>query len=359
MNRARLRTVLTVSTAALVLSSCSLMGSEGESGDKAKGGDAGSTTEVVIVAHESFNLSKKLIRQFEKDSGYELTIRAGGDTGQLASKLSLTADNPDADVAFGIDNTFASRLLDAGAFAVNEPANPGADEFQLAEGSDRLTAIDHGSVCVNVDKEWFAESDLKQPTSLDDLTKPAYKGLFVVPGASTSSPGMAFLIASVAEYGDDWEAWWEDLMANDAKIVDGWTDAYYGDFTGASDKGKRPIVVSYDSSPAFSVPEDQPDVTTTQALLDTCFRQVEYAGVLEGADNPEGAKALIDFLLTDEVQAQIPDLMYMYPVVDGIELPAEWATFAPRAETPYEMSPEDIAANREAWLTDWTEIITR
>ena len=145
-------------------------------------------------------------------------------------------------------------------------------------------------------------------------------------------------------------------MANGAKVVDGWEDAYYGDFTAGSDNGTRPIVVSYDSSPAFTVSGGR---TTTAALLDTCFRQVEYAGVLEGADNPAGAEALVDWMLTDEVQSALPESMYVFPVMPGATVPEDWARFAEQPSDPYEVDPAEIAAQREEWLTEWTDVISR
>ena len=216
--------------------------------------------------------------------------------------------------------------------------------------------IDSASVCVNVDTAWFDAEGLEPPQTLDDLTDPAYADLLVTPGASTSSPGMAFFLATVAEHGDDWPDYWTDLLANGAKVVDGWEDAYYGDFTAGSENGTRPIVVSYDSSPAFTVADGR---TTTAALLDTCFRQVEYAGVLAGADNPDGAQALIDWMLTDEVQSALPESMYVFPVMPGATVPDDWAEFAPQPTDPYEVSPEEIAANREQWLTEWTDVVSR
>ena len=363
MKSARMRAVLTTSvTAALVaatLASCSLATSDGEVNSSAKApsqGEVGGT--VVLATHESFTLPKKLIKQFEDETGYDVQVRAAGDAGTLATKLSLTADNPIGDAAFGIDNTFASRPLEAGAFAPYEPASLPPEKYLLAEGADRLTPIDTGSVCVNVDTAWFKRQGIATPRTLQDLVDPTYRGLFVTPGASTSSPGMAFFLATVAEFGDDggWRDYWTDLLANDALVVDGWEDAYYGDFTAGSDKGTRPIVVSYDSSPAFTIKDGR---SSTKALLDTCFRQVEYAGVLAGADNPDGAQALIDWLLTDEVQSQIPELMYMFPVSPSAQIPEDWAKFARQPENPYEVAPTEIADKREQWLTEWTDVVTR
>ncbi len=342
--------------ALLAASACSTVGNS-ESDDTETDGPV--PDEVVLVTHESFALPDELVAEFEKESGFKLVTRAAGDAGTLSAKLSLTQGNPTGDVAFGIDNTFASRTLDEGVFDTYAPTLPeGADAYALPESADKLTPVDVGHVCVNVDKTWFAEKKLTPPATLEDLTKPAYKDLFVTPGASTSSPGMAFLLSTVAEYGDDWPAYWERLLANGTEIVDGWSDAYYTDFTQGGEGGTRPIVLSYDSSPAFTISKDKKS-STTAALLDTCFRSVEYAGVLAGAENPDGAEALIDFLLTDEVQAALPESMYVFPVSSTVELPKDWAAFAEQPTAPYDVDPAEIAANRESWLTEWTDVTTR
>lgn len=343
---------------ALPLNACSLAGSHGDD-DSGGSGDADTPSQVVLVTHDSFALPKKLIKQFESDSGYTLKVRPSGDAGKLASTLSLTAGNPTGDAAFGVDNAFASRPLEADVFAEYDPElPPGADQYALDEGGDRLFPVDTGGVCVNVDDAWFAEKGQQPPKTLDDLTDPQYRDLFVAPGAQTSSPGLAFLLATISEYGDDWPDYWSDLMDNGAKLTSGWSDAYYVDFTAGGGKSpSRPIVVSYDSSPAFTIGKD--GTSTTSALLDTCYQQVEYAGVLEGADNPDGAEELVDFLLSDEVQAALPENMYVFPVSDDVTLPEDWATFAEPAPDPFRMDPQEVADNRDEWLTTWSDITSR
>jgi thiamine transport system substrate-binding protein len=347
-------TCLAISAGAVT--SCGLAAEKAQEKDeKAK---AGST--VVLVTHDSFNLPKKLITKFEKDTGLKLEVRQSGDAGELTSKLVLSQGNPLGDVAFGVDNTFASEALDNDVFAETDVDLPdSAEDLRVEGGEDRLAPIDQASVCVNIDKTWFADHDVTPPSTLDDLTDPAYKDLFVVPGALTSSPGLAFLLTTVAAYGEDgWQDYWADLLDNGAKLTKGWEDAYFVDFTAGSKKGTRPIVLSYDTSPAFTVVKKS-DETTTAALLDTCFRQVEYAGVLENAKNPAGAEELIQFLLSDEVQSVIPENMYVFPVDDQVELPADWAKFAEQPTSPYEVSPAEIAEHRKDWQKEWRDITSR
>ncbi|MBM9461023.1 thiamine ABC transporter substrate-binding protein [Nocardioides sp. zg-536] len=334
----------------LALTGCSLVGSGDDGADSDK--------KVTLVTHESFGLPEELIAEFEKDTGYDLEIAKLDDAGALTNELVLTKDKPVGDVVFGIDNTFATRAVDEGVFAPYAPQLPeGAADYALdGKGADVLTPVDTGNVCVNVDDAWFAAKKLPAPRTLEDLTKPAYRDLFVLPGASTSSPGLAFLLATIARYGDDWADYWTRLVDNGAKVVKGWSDAYFTDFTFSG--GDRPIVVSYDSSPVFTL-DEAGKRSTTSALLDGCYRQVEYAGVLDGeGTNTAGARAVIDWLVSDEVQAAMTQ-MYVFPVSTQVDLPAEWAEFAVRPERTEQLDPDEVTANRSAWLEEWTEIISR
>ncbi|GAB3311811.1 thiamine ABC transporter substrate-binding protein [Epidermidibacterium keratini] len=313
---------------------------------------------LVVVTHDSWAAPDELIAQFEKDSGITLDIQTGGDAGEVTNKLVLGKDDPIGDVVYGIDNTFATRAIDAGVlepYAATLPQSAAA--YQIAgDGKDQLTPIDYGDVCINVDNAWFTAQGITPPVTLDDLTKPEYQNLTVAPGAATSSPGMAFLLATIGAYGEDgWQAYWSALMANGLKLVSGWSDAYSVDFSGGEGKGDRPIVVSYASSPPFTIPEGG-TAPTTSALLDTCFRQVEYAGIVKGTEKSDAAKEFIDFLVSKEFQAVIPDNMYVYPVDDSVSLPQSWAEYAQVSPNPFTVDPQTIAANRDAWLSEWSDI---
>ncbi|MGZ4446077.1 MAG: thiamine ABC transporter substrate-binding protein [Nocardioides sp.] len=340
-----------------VLASCSVVG---ESDSSPATTSTGKIKDVVLVTHDSFVLPKPVVRDFESQTGYHLVVKASGDGGTLTNKLVLTKDDPTGDVSFGVDNTFASRALDEGVFApysFSEPA--GVSDYALP-GDDQhaLTPVDNGNVCVNVDDTWFKAHHVPEPTTLDDLTDPAYRNLFVLPGAATSSTGMAFLLTTVAKYGDAWPDYWKKLMANGAELTSGWSDAYEVDFTQGGGKGDRPIVLSYDSSPAFTVPKGS-DTSTTHALLDTCFRQVEYVGVLHGATNVPGAEAFVRFMTSDEVQRALPESMYVFPVVTGTPLPSDWAHFATQPTAPYAVDPAEVASHRDEWLREWSDVTSQ
>ncbi|MFC8190507.1 thiamine ABC transporter substrate binding subunit [Cellulomonas sp. NPDC057328] len=354
------RTLALAGVASLALSACSAVGggADDASGDPSGSADAGT---VTLVTHESFALAEGLLEQFEEESGLTVEVVQQADAGALANQLVLTKDAPLGDVVYGLDNTFATRALDEGVVVPADVTAPAAEDAAAyaVEGDDEgaLIAVDYSDVCLNVDTTWFAAQGVPEPTTLESLLDPAYRDLVVVPDPVTSSPGLAFLLATVGAYGEDgWTGYWAGLRDNGLKVASGWEEAYYTDFTAGGGDGPRPVVLSYASSPPFTVPEGGTE-PTTRALLDTCFRQVEYAGVLAGAENPEGAAQLIDFLLSDEVQADIPTSMYVYPVSSAVELPEEWTRWAPLAEEPFEVPAADIDAHREEWLTQWSDTV--
>ncbi len=341
---------------ALALAGCSATQPDSSAGGSAPGSASPGGT-VVLVTHDSFALPDDLISQFESDTGLTLDVRTQGDAGSMVNQLVLTKDAPIGDAVFGIDNTFASRAIDAGVLAPYRASLPaGAEQYVVGDSGD-LSPIDVGDVCVNADVTWFADHDLPVPQTLEDLTKPEYRGLLVVENPATSSPGLAFLLATVGAFGaDGWQAYWQKLVDNKVDVAASWSDAYYVDFSGPSSDGDKPLVVSYASSPPYEVPDGAEKAPTT-ALLDTCFRQVEYAGVLAGAKNPDGAKKVVDWLLSPAVQAAIPESMYVYPVDSSVQLPESWVQFAPMADKPYTVAPADIAADRDAWLKAWTDLV--
>lgn len=324
------------------------------------GSDGASTRTVTVLTHDSFHVPEDLIAAFESSSGYHLELVASGDAGELVNKLVLTKDAPLGDAVFGIDNTFASRALGEGVIdtGVTPTLPEGVDvERYVVADTPALVPIDFGEVCLNTDVAWFEQHGLAQPSSFEDLTKPEYKDLTVLINPSTSSTGLAFLIATIGHFGKDaWQQYWKDLVANGAKIDEGWSDAYYTDFSGGGEGGAYPVVVSYSSSPAATVSEDG-TTSSTASVLSTATRQVEYAGVLAGAANPEGATAFIEWMLSVEVQQSIPDNMYMYPVNSRAPLSEQMQTFGAVSDTPIVVDPADIDANREAWLAAWTEAV--
>ncbi|MFE1285969.1 thiamine ABC transporter substrate binding subunit [Streptomyces sp. NPDC058751] len=329
---------------------------------------SGDPKTVTLVSHDSWLVSKNVLADFEKRSGYKVRVLKDGDAGQAVNKAVLTKDNPQGDVFFGVDNTLLSRALDNGLFQPYEAK--GADqvlpEYRADQDKHRVTPVDTGDICVNYDKAWFSKHKIAPPKSFDDLVKPAYKNLLVTENAATSSPGLGFLLGSAAHYGDEnWQGYWKKLKANGVKVVDGWEQAYNEEFSGSAGgkkaKADRPLVVSYASSPPAEVIYGDPKPTTapTGVADGTCFRQVEYAGLLSNAGNAKGGKAFLDFLLTEEFQEDMPLNMFVYPVREGARVPAEFTQYGPQAEDPETLAPAKIAADRDQWVKSWTSLVLK
>lgn len=301
----------------------------------------GTADEVVLIAYDSFTPAEGIFDEFTEQTGATVKVVTAGDTGTMVSKAILSAGNPEGDVMWGIDNTFLSRAQAAGVLA-------------------RFEAVDEGDICVNYDKAWFTQRGLEVPSGFADLVRPEYKGLLTVQDPVNSSPGLGFLLATIAHHGDTWQDYWRQLRANEVNVAPDWSSAYYEDFSGSSGKGAFPLVVSYGSSPPAEVvysetPIDEPP---TAVIESTCFRQVEYAGVLRGTKNPDLADQLVDYLLSKTFQESIPLTLFVFPVNPEAVLPEVFEKFAVRPADPLTIPADEIETNRSAWLDSWRSIFS-
>lgn len=330
-------------------------------------GATGSDAEPAVVrlmTHDSFDISAELIADFESETGIQVEVFKGGDGGELVNKAILTRDAPLADVVFGIDNTFLSRALENDLFLAYESPRLAdvADSLKL-DPEFRVSPVDYGDICLNYDVAWFAESAIPAPDDLADLADPAYAGLTVVENPATSTPGLGFLLATIEAFGEDgYLDYWQRLVDNDVLVVDGWEQAYYSHFSAASD-GDRPVVVSYATSPVAEVyfAEEALTESPTAAVVTegSCFRQVEFIGILSGTPVEEEARRLVDFMLDRAFQEDIPLKMFVFPANETAQLPEVFQAFGQESVAPAAMDPARIAANREAWIRAWTETVLR
>jgi len=319
-----------------------------------------SGTTITLVTHDSFSVSDGVFDEFEQETGIRVELLETGDTGTLVSQAVLTAGNPVADVLFGIDNTFLCRGLAANVFVPYE--SPGLadvpDDLEL-DPNHLVTPIDVGDVCVNYAKSAYPDP-ASAPADLDDLADERFRDQFVTQNPETSSPGFAFLLATIAKYGEDgWEDYWTRLRDNGVLITNGWEEAYNEVFAGG--KGKRSIITSYASSPVVEVLYADPPVDTppTGVVADACFRQIEFAGILRGTDHPEAAAKLVDFLLSRTFQEDIPLNMFVAPANEKAALPDVFVEHATVIDEPLTLDPATIEAGRERWTERWTELVLR
>lgn len=319
---------------------------------------------LTVMTHDSFAISEGVVKAFQDANHAEVVFLQSGDAGAMLNKAILTKDAPLADVLFGVDNTFLSRAIEADIFeSYDSPLlQEIPDEFKF-DSSNHALPVDYGDVCINYDKAYFAENNLPVPQSLEELTQPEYKGLLVVENPATSSTGLAFLVATITHYGEAFTDYWRALKENGVVVVDGWETAYYTNFSGSSGHGPQPMVVSYATSPAAEVVFAETPLADapTASIIgpDTCFRQIEYVGILKGTDQRALAESFVDFMLGKQFQEDMPLQMFVYPVNPNAELPEEFVKYAQSAELPVTMSSELIALNRDQWIQTWTDIVLK
>ena len=332
-------------------------------------GDDDSEDLVTMVVYDSYpdddaeqpNALQVALDEFSADTGIDVSLLKSQDAGTMLSKAVLTAGNPEGDLMWGVDNTLLSRAIQARVF--DPYRSPAADVIDsrftsLAPGGE-ATPVDYGDVCVNYDIGALQAAGLEPPTTFEQLAEPQYASRLVVENAATSSPGLAFVLATIAKFGDEgWEQYWSQLADNGVLVVDGWNEAYYSAFTRAG--GDRPLVVSYGSSPPFEVLYATEPMTDapTGVVADTCFRQVEFAGVLRGTDNPDGARKLLDFLVSERYQREVALNLFVFPVNPAVTLDPAFVKYATIPADPLTLDPAVIDANRQAWIDRWTEIVS-
>lgn len=345
----RIRQIAIALLAALLLAACS----PAPSGPR----------ELTVMTHDSFAVSEEVVAAFEEEHNATVTFLKSGDTGEAVNKAVLAAEVPLADVFYGVDNTFLSRALEGDIFEPYESPllEQIPDEFEL-DPERRALPVDYGDVCLNYDKAWFADAGLEQPGDLEALLQPEYAGLLVVENPATSSPGLAFLLATIGYFGEGgYLDYWQGLVDNGLQVVNDWETAYYTEFSRWG--GGYPVVVSYASSPPAEVifaEEPLDDAPTASVVAEgACFRQIEFVGILAGTEQRELAEAWVDFMLSTAFQEDLPLQMFVFPVNEEAQLPQEFVDYVQVPEATAFVSPEDIAAHREEWIQAWTETVLR
>lgn len=355
------RTRIAVAVVGMILASCGGGETSDETTTTTTTTTAAETTDTLtIMSHDSFagGVTEETFGPFTADTGIEVEVLPAGDAGSMVNQAILTADNPVADVLFGIDDSFLSRAFEAGIFAPYEsPRLEDVPDDLVLDDEHRVTPIDRGDVCINYDLEFFS-GELPPPLNLEQLTNPEYANLLVVEHPGTSSPGLAFLLSTIATFGEDgWQDYWRDLVDNGVAVVRDWDTAYYSESTWWG--GDRPLVVSYASSPPAEVifadpPTDEP---ITGVVDEGCYGQIEFAGILAGGSNEAAAGQLIDYMLSPEFQEQVPLSWFVFPANSTVELPQEFVEHTVVPAAPNRLDRDLIEENREQWIEEWTEIV--
>jgi len=320
--------------------------------DEAKNSVRGESIDLVV--YDAFLAPEGAFERFKDETGITVNILTTADTGTMVSQAVLTSGNPVGDVMFGIDNTFLCKALNNDVFLPYIPStwDELSDSLKL-DKIGRVTPVDYGDICLNYWKGHFEAP----PSTIADLTDSRFSSEFVTQNPETSAPGMGFLLSSIAVFGDDWENFWTELRANDVAIRSGWSEAYYEDFYSK----ERNIVTSYATSPVAEYIFADPPVESppTAIIPDSCFRSVEFTGILRGTNSPAASALLVDFLTSGYFQELIPETNFVLPANENAELPEVFNLFLEEIPNAVTISPDLIDTNRNIWTERWTELVLR
>ena len=320
---------------------------------------------LVVLTNDSFDIGEEIIAQFEEINNASVTIQKAGSSGQVLNRAILEKGNPSGDLLYGVDNTFLSRALREEIFIQYKSGQIGNIPAQfILDDTFHVSPVDYGYVNINYDIAYLDDKGLAPPASLEVLTQPEWDGRLVVENPATSTPGLAFLIATVSYFGEDddydYLDFWADLKKNNVAVKEGWSEAYYTDFTKYG--GDRPLVVSYATSPAAELffSEGAYEVPPTgNVLVDKAtFLQIEGIGILKGTNNEALAKKFVDFVLDVPFQEDIPGRMFVYPVNSKAQTP-DYFQYAEVPTAPSDINAATIDAKRDDWIDAWTSVVIR
>ena len=320
---------------------------------------------LIVLTNDSFDIGEEVIAQFEEKYNATVTIQKSGDSGEVLNRAILEKGNPSGDLLYGVDNTFLSKALREDIFIKYKSSRieDVPSKFVL-DDTFHVSPVDYGYVNINYDIAYLEEHGLTPPETLEELTGEDWKGRLVVQNPATSSPGLAFLIATVSYFGEDddydYLDFWADLKENDLAVKDGWSEAYYTDFSQYG--GNQPLVLSYATSPAAELYFSEGAYTTPPTgnmLVDKAtFLQIEGIGILKGTQNEKLAQKFIDFVLDIPFQEDIPARMFVYPVNSKAVAP-DFFKYAEVPTLPADIDADTIDANRDEWIDSWTKVVLR
>lgn len=311
---------------------------------------------LVVYAYSSFPAAD-IVERFEENHGVELVFVSPGGAGSTLSRLvtELDTGGTDADVFLGLADTSLARALDHNVFEPYDPALlsnlSDIPEDILVDNTGHTLPFDYGYIALVYHPERIGSIAL--PESLEELTDPRFENKIIMMDAS-SSTGQAFLMWTIAEFGEDgYLDYWRRLKPNLLTVTNSWSTGYQ-----MFENGEAPIILSYATDRVVAAVyggEPEHEILLPQGQA---YRQVELMGIVKGTDQRELAHAFIDYVLSPEVQTLLPTANLMYPANPKAELPAVFSDNMVVPENPVILDPQLVDKNLDRWLRDWSRVIT-
>jgi thiamine transport system substrate-binding protein len=284
---------------------------------------------------------------FEAQCECRVNFVGTGDGAELLARIQLEGARSEADIVLGLDTNLTARAAETGLFAPHGIEGVAFD-MPLAWDDALFLPYDWGYFAFVYDTGRLPEP----PGSFEELIASDVSILIQDPRSST--PGLGLMMWVKAAYGERAPEIWEGLADRIVTVTRGWSEAY-----GLFLDGEADMVLSYTTSPAYHLIAEGDDSKAAAPFAEGHYMQVEVAGVLENAPQPELARQFMEFMLTDGFQAAIPTTNWMYPAVTPSEgLPEGFETLI-EPERALLFSPDEAAAVRDAALAEWRDALSR
>jgi thiamine transport system substrate-binding protein len=265
----------------------------------------------------------------------------------MLARAILEKEAPRADLLLGIDQFQLQRAIIEGIIQPFVSSNiDSIERKELLDPQGYGTPMDYGALALLYDANELEEP----PTSFKALLQPKLRRSIIIQDPRTSSTGLSFLMWTIAIFGEDWEAFWEQLQPNILTVVPGWSESFM-----LFESGEAPIMVSYATDGAYSQYHYQSLRYQPIIPSEGAFVQIEYAVRTTRKENRVLAEAFLDYILTEPFQKHIPLHQWMYPVI-SVELP-EVYVYAPHVDHIVSFDTPFFQDRQSIWIQRWAQIM--
>ena len=302
---------------------------------------------LTVYTYESFvaewGPGPKVKAAFETSCGCTVEWVGVADGVELLTRLKLEGEGTKADIVLGLDTNLIAEAKATGLF-VPHGLSPEGLTVPGGFSDDTFLPYDYGHFAVIYDTETLKSP----PKSLKELVEGDADQKIVIQDPRTSTPGLGLLLWVKSVYGDEAGAAWAKLKSRVLTVTPGWSEAY-GLFT----KGEAPMVLSYTTSPAYHMIAEETERYQAAAFSEGHYVQIEVAGMTKAAEDPALAKAFLSFMTGPDFQSIIPETNWMMPAGATRDPLPEAFDRLVKPEKTFLMSPEEVEANRKAWIDEW------
>jgi len=307
---------------------------------------------LTIYTYDAFSASwgpaPKIKKAFEKE--HDCTVKFVGISSSIGAlrKIQLEGKRTKSDILLGLDTSIAQVAKKTGLFIPHE-LNTSKLALPAPYNDDTFTPFDYSFFAFVYD-----ENKLKQvPDSFEALASMSKEFKIVIQDPRSSTAGLGLLLWVKSVYGDKAGDYWKRLAPHILTITKGWSEAY-----GLFLKGEADMVLSYTTSPAYHMVEENKTNIKAAPFKEGHYGQIEVAAILKSSKQQALAKEFLAFMHTKTFADIIPTANWAYPVVKVAKLHEAFDSLH-RPEKMILMDGKTVEAQRKAIVDEWLEAIAK